>query len=163
MTQNVITYTVEIITDNSNGRLLPYLTANVQFEISRLAGVLMVPNAALRWTPPAERVAPEFREPSLDAAGEKGGREEGQRAGVKSEKALSDGQKRGVLWIRRGEFLEPLRVKAGLSDGSMTEVQGDGLKEGTEVVLGLQAQATGPAGTANPFIPQFGRGRGGGR
>ena len=163
MTQNVITYTVEIITDNSNGRLLPYLTANVQFEISRLAGVLMVPNAALRWTPPAERVAPEFREPSLDAAGEKGGREDGQRAGVKSEKALSDGQKRGVLWIRRGEFLEPLRVKTGLSDGSMTEVQGDGLKEGTEVVLGLQAQATGPAGTANPFIPQFGRGRGGGR
>ena len=163
MTQNVITYTVEIITDNSNGRLLPYLTANVQFEISRLVGVLMAPNAALRWTPPAERVAPEFREPSLDAAGEKGGREEGQRAGVKPEKALSDGQKRGVLWIRRGEFLEPLRVKTGLSDGSMTEVQGDGLKEGTEVVLGLQAQATGPAGTANPFIPQFGRGRGGGR
>ena len=33
MTQNVVTYTVEIITDNSNGRLLPYLTANVEFEI----------------------------------------------------------------------------------------------------------------------------------
>ena len=163
MTQNVITYTVEIITDNSSGRLLPYLTANVQFEISRINGVLMVPNAALRWTPPAERISPEFRESSLDAAGAKGSREEGQRANLGPEKALPDDGKRGVLWVRRGDFLEPLRVKAGLSDGTMTEVQGDGLKEGIEVVLGQQAQASGPAGTANPFIPQFGRGRGGGR
>ena len=160
MTQNVITYTVEIITDNSNGRLLPYLTANVQVELSRLNGGLRVPNAALRWTPPAEQVAPEFRETSGDAAGAKGGREEGQRAGVKPEKALSDDRKRGVLWIRQGDFLEPLRVKTGLTDGTMTEVQGEGLKEGTEVVLGLQTQSAGPAGTANPFIPQFGKGRG---
>jgi HlyD family secretion protein len=161
MTQNVITYTVEIITDNSNGRLLPYLTANVQFELSRLNNVLMAPNAALRWTPPAERVAPEFRESSLDAAGAKGDREAVQKAGVKPEKPLLDGQKPGVLWIRRGDFLEPLQVKAGLSDGTMTEVQGEGLKEGTEVVFGLQAQGAAPgAGTANPFIPQFGRSRG---
>jgi HlyD family secretion protein len=157
MTQNVITYTVEIITDNSSGRLLPYLTANVQFELNRLDNVLLAPNAALRWTPPAERVAPEFREP--DAAGAKTGSEE-QKAGAKPVKGLSDGQKRGIIWIRRGDFLEPLRVKAGLSDGTMTEVQGDGLQEGTEVVLGLQAQGAGPAGTANPFIPQFGRSRG---
>jgi HlyD family secretion protein len=34
MTQNVVTYTVEIITDNSDGRLLPYLTANVKFLVS---------------------------------------------------------------------------------------------------------------------------------
>ena len=32
MTQNVVTYTVEVVTDNSNGKLLPYLTANVNFE-----------------------------------------------------------------------------------------------------------------------------------
>lgn len=163
MTQNVITYTVEIITDNSNGRLLPYLTANVQFELSRLSSVLMAPNAALRWTPPAERIAPEFRQSYLDAAGAKGNREEGQRANVRPEKALSDGQKRGTLWVRRGDFLEPLQIMAGLSDGAMTEVQGDGLKEGIEVVMGQNTQATGPAGTANPFMPQFGRGRGGGR
>ena len=39
MTQNVVTYTVEIVTDNSNGRLLPYLTANVQFEVDRRGNV----------------------------------------------------------------------------------------------------------------------------
>ncbi|MCX5882413.1 MAG: efflux RND transporter periplasmic adaptor subunit [Deltaproteobacteria bacterium] len=163
MSQNVVTYTVEVITDNSNGRLLPYLTANVQFELDHLDSVLLAPNAALRWTPPVEQVAPEFRKAASRAAGGKGGSQEGQGPDSKQEKVLPDGQKRGILWVRRGNFLEPVRVKAGLSDGVMTEVQGDRLQEGMEVVLGQQVQASGPAGTANPFIPQSGRGRGGGR
>jgi HlyD family secretion protein len=32
MTQNVVTYTVVVTTDNSDGKLLPYLTANVEFH-----------------------------------------------------------------------------------------------------------------------------------
>ena len=43
MTQNVVTYTVEVTTDNSNGMLLPYLTANVQFEVEEHKDVLVVP------------------------------------------------------------------------------------------------------------------------
>jgi HlyD family secretion protein len=31
MTQNVVTYTVVVVTDNLDGKLLPYLTANLQF------------------------------------------------------------------------------------------------------------------------------------
>ena len=66
MTSNVVTYTVEVITDNSNGRLLPYLTANVKFEIDRRTAVLLVPNAALRWSPQPDQVAPEFRDKLAD-------------------------------------------------------------------------------------------------
>src|SRR5271157_460241 len=51
MTQNVVTYTVEVNTNNDDGKLLPYLTANAKFNIGRRNGVLVVPNAALRWTP----------------------------------------------------------------------------------------------------------------
>src|SRR5204863_6291083 len=51
MTQNVVTYTVVVDTDNANGKLLPYLTANVQFEVNSRPNVLEVPNAALRWRP----------------------------------------------------------------------------------------------------------------
>ena len=58
MTQNVVTYTVEVMTDNSDGKLLPYLTANVQFELSRSTDVLLVPNAALRWFPQASAGRP---------------------------------------------------------------------------------------------------------
>ncbi|MFH1019724.1 MAG: efflux RND transporter periplasmic adaptor subunit, partial [Pseudomonadota bacterium] len=52
MTQNVVTYTVEIATDNGDGRLLPYLTANVQFQLQQRRDVLQAPNAVLRWSPP---------------------------------------------------------------------------------------------------------------
>jgi len=51
MTQNVVTYTVEVTVDNSSGRLLPYLTGNVVFETDRINNALTVPNAALRWSP----------------------------------------------------------------------------------------------------------------
>lgn len=48
MSQNVVTYVVEVATDNSNGVLLPYLTANVKFIRDSRSGVLTIPNAALR-------------------------------------------------------------------------------------------------------------------
>ena len=62
MTQNVVTYTVVVAVDNSAGRLLPYLTARLQFEVERRKGVLLVPNAALRWQPLVRDVVPEARE-----------------------------------------------------------------------------------------------------
>ncbi len=62
MTQNVVTYTVVVNTDNADGKLLPYLTANVQFISGRRENVLAVPNAALRWEPQANDIAPEFRQ-----------------------------------------------------------------------------------------------------
>ena len=51
MTQNVVTYTAEIATDNPDKRLLPYLTANVRFVVDEARDTLAVPNAALRWAP----------------------------------------------------------------------------------------------------------------
>ncbi len=70
MTQNVVTYTVEIDTDNSSGKLLPYLTCNVQFEVARHKDVLQVPNGALRWIPARDEIdrAGAATQPSADAA-----------------------------------------------------------------------------------------------
>ena len=73
MTQNVVTYTVEVETDNSNGKLLPYLTANVNFETIRKDNVLQVANAALRWQPRPEQIAPEFRSVSDENPGSQNG------------------------------------------------------------------------------------------
>src|SRR5262245_52537415 len=90
MTQNVVTYTVVVNTDNSDGKLLTYLTANLQFEVSKRAGVLLVPNAALRWRPAPEQVVPEAREEYARASGR--GKDE-----RRAEKAEKDGQERGTL------------------------------------------------------------------
>ena len=66
MTQNVVTYTVVVTTENKD-EMLPYMTANLQFEIERHENVLKVPNAALRWKPRPKQIAPDVRAETLAA------------------------------------------------------------------------------------------------
>lgn len=51
ITSNVVTYTVEIETDNADGTLLPFLTANVLFETARADDGVVVPAKSLRFSP----------------------------------------------------------------------------------------------------------------
>jgi HlyD family secretion protein len=145
MTQNVVTYTVEVVTDNSSGRLLPYLTANVQFILNRRTEVLLVPNAALRFRPAAEQVAPGFREAAPRPAAD--------QSGTSAEPAG-----RAVLWLPEGEYVRPLAVRVGPSDGTMTEVSGKQLTEGMMVATALQQLTSDESDTKNPFTPSFRRG-----
>ena len=80
-TQNVITYIVVVTTDNPptpehpNGKLLPYMTADLKFEVERHPDVLLVPNAALRWKPQPSEIAPDHRrKQGGDAASGAGGK-----------------------------------------------------------------------------------------
>jgi len=155
MTQNVVTYTVEIVTDNSSGLLLPYLTANVQFELDRRTNVLMVSNAALRWKPSAEQVAPEARETLEKLAGRKGKPEGGSVSSSKTGAGSAATTNRTALWIPEGNYVKPIRVQQGLSDGTYTEVQGEGLEEGMHVVTGIQTQTNNQDVATNPFTPKF--------
>ncbi|HUN80302.1 MAG TPA: efflux RND transporter periplasmic adaptor subunit [Phycisphaerae bacterium] len=148
MTQNVVTYTVEITTDNSSGKLLPYLTANVQFEVKNLKDVLMVPNVALRWIPLPATIAPESREaaPTSRPAG-------GQRGG-KAAKAP-----REMVWVPSGPYVRSITVRAGSSDGTQTQIESDKIQEGTQVVVGEIAPGEEKESVTNPFAPQIFGGR----
>jgi HlyD family secretion protein len=143
-TQNVVTYTVVVNADNSSGRLLPYLTANLQFEAGRRRNVLLVPNAALRWRPQPNQVAPPEREAFARSLRHK-------KPGARGDTA-----DQCTLWVTEGEFLRPVKARTGLSDGSMTEVVGDDLRAGTQVVVGAARQGDGE-GIVNPFLPQRAR------
>jgi HlyD family secretion protein len=59
------------------------------------------------------------------------------------------------LWTQDGRYVRPIKVNTGLSDGTMTEVQGEEVKEGMEVIIGEQRQGTKDTGTTNPFAPQM--------
>ncbi len=157
MTQNVVTYTVEIITDNKDGRLLPYLTANVEFELRRLKDVLRVPNAALRWKPQADQIAPQFREAIRQRAQAGSQADQEPRSETETDQA-PDGSRQRLLWTLDGTGVRPLWVHAGTSDGMMTAVKGSALTEGIPVVTGLKARDREPSDTQNPFAPQFLRG-----
>ena len=164
MTQNVVTYTVEVDTDNSSGRLLPYLTANLQFEIERRENVLLVPNAALRWSPRDLDTAadgPAGAQPTRAGAGRPpaGG---GPGGPGRPDKPAS-AKNHGTLYVVEGDALRPVTVRTGLTDFTLTEVAGDELKEGMTVVVGENTPEVDPAtdsGTKNPFLPQMPRRRG---
>ncbi len=155
LTQNVVTYTVEVGTDNSNGKLLPYLTANIYFETAHKENVLMVANSALRWQPATNQVVPEFRSALNEYAGEN---ENAPTANPDTgEKTKTQNYKQGILWIEQSGLARPVKVYVGISNDNMTEIQSDELKEGSEVIIG-ERQSAGSSGTVNPFTPQFRRG-----
>ncbi len=150
MTQNVVTYTVEINTDNSSGRLLPYLTANVQFHVAQQEDVLLVPNAALRWRPSPELIAPDVRQESRAP--------EVSPTPAPEPSTSRPAGRSGTLWVQDGQYVRSIAVNAGLSDNTMTEVEADGLTEGTPVVTGLLAKGEVNDTTASPFTPRITRG-----
>lgn len=145
MTQNVVTYTVVVSTDNADGRLLPYLTASLQFERETRRDVLTVPNVALRWQP---RSGP--------GGGSAGGAATGGSGGGNARGAGQGGGGRdpslGKVWVREGELLRAIEVKVGLTDGVVTEIEGDGIAEGVSVVVAdVLLESTGPS---SPFAPK---------
>ena len=157
MTQNVVTYTVEIITDNRSGRLLPYLSANVQFELNRRSDVLLVPTAALQWKPSPEQIAPQLRQtPAANVASNRKS-DQTRPTPSKTESARGDAAQRGILWIPDGKKVRPLRVRLGLTDGGMTEVEGEQLAEGLQIVTGQLDRAAPSSDTTNPFAPKIPR------
>jgi HlyD family secretion protein len=160
MTQNVVTYTVEVVADNSSGKLLPYLTANVSFEISRKDNVLQVANAALRWQPRSEQVAPEFRSVLENTSGQQDPNSSKRHHQDSNTPPEASNYKPAMLWVKQNGLVCPVRVRAGVSDGTMTEVRAadstkNELKEGLEVIIGEQQKAAGNTGTVNPFTPQL--------
>ena len=150
MTQNVVLYTVEVNTENPDNVLLPYLTANVHFVTRKESDILLVPNAALRWSPSSlAQISPDVRsqnqvDPSAsDSAGDS--KSSKQNKGSK--------ERQGTIWLKDGEFVRPLEVKVGTSDGANTAVVANNLQEGQEVVTG-ETSANSQATTKNPFLPQ---------
>ena len=133
MTQNVVTYTVVISVDNTAGRLMPYLTARIQFEVETRQGG----TARAQRRPP---LAAAFagcrplgpRNPRPDAKS----RSAALEATSQPDPAAKNGPAEGVLWIRQGDLVGPIKVRVGLSDGVITEISGGGLTEGAEIVVG---------------------------
>jgi HlyD family secretion protein len=148
MTQNVVTYTVVLDTDNSSGKLLPYLTTNIQFEVGRRPDALLVPNAALRWRPQDKQVHPDVRSEYITA--------QRNRKNAAEAKGTSGNERstKGTVWVEDEGFVRPIRVRTGMSDGNLTEVFSDALTEDSQLVVGVH-QTNNGGGGASPFTPQI--------
>lgn len=159
MTNNVVTYVVELSTDNPDELLLPYLTANVRFEIYRNTQALIVPNAALRWVPPEENISPSAVS-STESTATPGHHAGPSTATATTQPATDSDLRAATLWVRDGAFVRPIEVMAGNTDTIRTEVFGSAIHEGMEIVTGIVDPSQQSSSSASPFIPQIRRGAG---
>ncbi|MDP1680170.1 MAG: efflux RND transporter periplasmic adaptor subunit [Burkholderiales bacterium] len=111
--QNVVTYNVVVGVDNSEGQLLPGMTAHVKIAVADRKQVLRVSNATLRFKPEA----PE---------------EEGDKNNKRERKKKEDSTQ--VYRLEKDDKLVPVKVKLGITDGANTEIVEGGLKAGDVLV-----------------------------
>ncbi|MEK6603857.1 MAG: efflux RND transporter periplasmic adaptor subunit [Nitrospirota bacterium] len=147
--QNVVTYNVVIGVDNTDLRLRPGMTANAAIVVASRDDVLKVPNQALRFKPAPAKGGEKPGGSSAasagkrDSAGKGGSPEGGRREG-------GEGRSKQKVWLRgpQGEPA-PVEVKAGITDGTFSELVEGELKEGDEVIVGVDM----PRGSHGSNLP----------
>jgi HlyD family secretion protein len=142
--QNVVTYDAVIDVDNTDLKLKPGMTANVTFVYAEKKDVLRVPNAAMRFKPPAELLAPTAPSGGAAAAqrptaGASGGSAAPGGAAKHAHGGRGGPPDQKQVWVLRGERPTPVDVKVGVSDGTLSEIVEGDVKEGEEVVTDIAA------------------------
>ena len=158
-TDNVVTYITYLEVDNADLSLRPGMTAAATITSTECNDVLTVPNTALRFKPAgAAGEAPQAGRPGAQgssgaSAGGSGGimsqlmprmpRPSGQRRSAGADGSRGDGPQRQV-WVLQDGAPKPVRVKTGISDGRVTEVESDELQPGMQVITDQLASGAKP-------------------
>ena len=115
------------------------MTANVTISTNQVQGVLRVPNSALRFNPSAfikdEKKAdgPRLGQPMTFGGGRPSG---GAQAGTGTKGGMV-ARREDRIWVLENGKPKAIVVKAGISDGQFTEVTGEGLTEGMQILVGV--------------------------
>jgi HlyD family secretion protein len=125
--EGVVTYETVLAVDNSDLSLRPGMTATAVITVQQLHGVLLVPNAALRFTPAATKVE---RRSGGGVFGALFRRPPHSRRKAEVDR---DGGKK--IWLLRDGQPEAVPVKTGASDGKFTELRSGAIQPGQLVVI----------------------------
>ena len=121
----VVTYQTVLTVDNSERLLQPGMTATAEIIVTEVANALLVPNAALRFTPPAAQ-----------QAGDGGFRLLPRPPGAQRRDRSSEDAPPHV-WTEAGSELRAVDVALGPTDGKVTVLRDSNLAPGTQVIVDL--------------------------
>lgn len=128
-TGNVVTYETVLKVDNGDRSLRPGMTATADITVNKVEEAILIPNAALRFTPPAQK-RPTSRAGLLSSLlPRRPGRQ------VAGRKTLGGDTKGQRIWLLSGGHLTPIRITTGATDGAMTVVTSGNLEVGTPLVV----------------------------
>ncbi|WP_431469533.1 efflux RND transporter periplasmic adaptor subunit [Sphingosinithalassobacter sp. LHW66-3] len=132
----VVSYAATLSVANPDGILRPGMTATATINVDEREQALLVPNGALRFTPPAA------------GGGEaKGGGFKMQFGPDQAEqqKGIGEGSRQTIYVLGEDGQPQPVQVVTGASDGSRTEVRGEELRAGMQVIVGVRSGAAAAA------------------
>ncbi len=128
----VISYVTVLDVDNKDLALRPGMTASATITTAERKNVLLVPNAALRFTPPKASKKSGFSFLPSRPPGESSDKDVGSN--------LGRGSRRTIYVLGENGEIKPYAVVLNFSNGSMTEVTSDTLKPGMKVITGQLAK-----------------------
>lgn len=131
---NVVTYEVVVSADNSEGKLIPGLTANLTIYTAEAKNAVQIPVSALKFTP---KDIP------------------GQSLPQPAEKAPESDKQ--MVWALRDNKLVPTPVTTGVNNGINVEIK-SGLNAGDTIATGysaaMEAPDFGSTEESSPFMPK---------
>jgi len=128
--EGVITYETVLNVDNSDLSLRPGMTATADITVRSIQNVILVPNAALRFTPSIQQ-----KKPSSGGLISQLIRRGPPRSASKKRTEGGSEKKRQRVWILRDGQLADVAVTIGSTDGAMTEVTGGDVELGMVLVV----------------------------
>ena len=130
-TDNVVTYETVLKVDNTDLSLRPGMTATADITVKKKEGVILIPNAALRFKP-LESKRQSSRRGILGALLPGPPRRREQNTG-----GSSGNQNQQRVWTLRDGRLVPVRITTGASDGSLTEITEGQVRPGMRLVVSM--------------------------
>jgi HlyD family secretion protein len=121
----VVTYQTVLTVDNSQRLLQPGMTATAEIIVTEVKDALLVPNAALRFTPPAAQ----------QTGG--GGFRLLPRPPGAGRRDRSNEDAPPHVWTEAGTDLKAVDVALGPTDGKVTVLRDSSLAAGTPVIVDL--------------------------
>jgi len=132
--EGVVTYETILEVDNGESLLRPGMTATADVTVRQIENTVLVPNAALRFTPPQPkseessggllRALLPMRWPGRGRDHDKGDK------------------KSQHVWVLREGKPEQVRVRVDASDGASTALAGDAIEPGTPVIVDSQSPSS---------------------
>lgn len=142
ITDNVVTYLTYLDVDNADQSLRPGMTATATIVATERKDVLLVPNAALRYTPTTAVAAKKGIASGIAFGPPK---TESKRKGAADSASTASARQ---VWVLAQDTKDAapvpvsVAVTPGISDGHMTEVTGGDLKAGMQVITAQKTTAT---------------------
>jgi len=136
-TEGVVTYETILKVDNQDLFLRPGMTATADIVVQKVENAILIPNAALRFTPPVEKKDTSSRSLVYSLMP----RPPRSRSESREQPHLQGNSRR--IWVLENHQPKPLSIQVGASDGVKTEVIGNVLAPGMEVIVERRSEAKG--------------------